>query len=93
NGVAGASQLVDLIRNNHKQYVPKSTVLSIMNEHGLKAKRVSAFKVTTVHDQQARTAHIKNHMVDKLGRRDFRSSRPGTKLVGDITYLRTGEGW
>ncbi|MGP9729301.1 DDE-type integrase/transposase/recombinase, partial [Glutamicibacter sp. AOP3-A1-12] len=66
---------------------------SIMNEHGLKAKRVSAFKVTTVHDQQARTAHIKNHMVDKLGRRDFRSSRPGTKLVGDITYLRTGEGW
>ncbi len=93
NGVAGAGQLVDLIRNNHKQYVPKSTVLSIMNEHGLKAKRVSAFKVTTVHDQQARTAHIKNHMVDKLGRRDFRSSRPGTKLVGDITYLRTGEGW
>ena len=32
-------------------------------------------------------------MVDKLGRRDFRSSRLGAKLVGDITYLRTGDGW
>ena len=25
--------------------------------------------------------------------RDFTSSIPGTRLVGDITYLRTGEGW
>lgn len=93
NRVAGAGQLVDLIRNNHKEDIPKSTVLSIMKELGIEAKRMSAFKTTTVRDHQARTAHIKNHMIDKLGKRDFRSSRPGAKLVGDITYLRTGEGW
>lgn len=93
NQVAGAGQLVDLLLNNHNIRIPKSTVLSVMKELGIQAKRMSAFKTTTVRDHQARTAHIKNHMVDKLGRRDFRSSRPGTKLVGDITYLRTGEGW
>jgi transposase InsO family protein len=84
---------VDLLRNNHEEQIAKSTVLSIMKDLGIQAKRMSAFKTTTVRDHQARTAHIKNHMVDKLGRRDFRSCRPGAKLVGDITYLRTGEGW
>lgn len=93
NQVAGAGQLVDLLRNKQYIQIPKSTVLSIMKDLGIQAKRMSAFKTTTVHDHQARTAHIKNHMVDKLGRRDFRSCRPGAKLVGDITYLRTGEGW
>jgi len=64
-----------------------------MKELGIEDKLMSGFKTTTVRDHQARTAHIKNHMVDKLGKRDFRSSRPGAKLVGDITYLRTGKGW
>lgn len=86
NKVAGAGQLVDLIRNNHEEEIPKSTVLSIMNELGIRAKRMSAFKTTTVRDPQARTAHIKNHMVDKLGRRDFRSSRPGANW---LAILRT----
>lgn len=71
NRVAGAGQLVDLIRNNETKYVPKSTVLSIMKYLEFEAKRMSAFKVTTVRDQQARTAHIKNHMIVKLGKRDF----------------------
>ena len=26
-------------------------------------------------------------------RRDFTADKPGQRLVGDITYLRTGEGW
>ncbi|MGW2397287.1 IS3 family transposase [Kitasatospora sp. NPDC001664] len=29
---------------------------------------------------------------DLIGR-DFTATRPGTRLVGDITYLPTGEGW
>ena len=28
-----------------------------------------------------------------LLRRDFTADKPGARLVGDITYLRTGEGW
>jgi hypothetical protein len=30
--------------------------------------------------------------VDLIGR-DFTAETPGARLVGDITYLRTGEGW
>ncbi|GAA1536718.1 hypothetical protein GCM10009691_10030 [Brevibacterium picturae] len=44
-------------------------------------------------DPQARTAHIVNHMLDADGNRDFSASVPGTRLCGDITYLKTGEGW
>ena len=29
---------------------------------------------------------------DLIGR-DFTAATPGTRLVGDITYLKTGEGW
>ena len=32
-------------------------------------------------------------MIPDLVRRDFTASVPGTKLVGDITYVRTWEGW
>lgn len=92
-GMAGAGQIVDLLRNDHDHAVAKATVLSLMDELGVRAKRMAAFKTTTTRDAEARTAHIKNHMLDKGGRRDFRSHAPGAKLVGDITYLRTGEGW
>jgi len=31
-------------------------------------------------------------MLDDQGERDFTSTVPGTRLIVDITYLRTGEG-
>jgi putative transposase len=31
--------------------------------------------------------------VPDLVRRDFTAEQPGTKMVGDITYIPTGEGW
>lgn len=52
-----------------------------------------AWKNTTVSDPSARTEHIKNHMLDSQGKRDFTATVPGTRLVGDITYLKTGSGW
>lgn len=64
-----------------------------MREKGLRAVRTRAWKKTTVQDPQAKTAHISNHMLDMAGKRDFTSTVPGVRLVGDITYLRTGEGW
>lgn len=90
NQIASAGQLVDLIRNNRKEEIPKPTVQSIMEELGLKATRMSARLTTTVRDHQTKTAQIKKHMLDK---RDFRSSRLGAKLVGKFTYLRACEGW
>jgi putative transposase len=61
-------------------------VADLMREAGLRACQPRAYKRTTVpgKDPQARP--------DLIGR-DFTADAPGTRLVGDITYLKTGEGW
>jgi transposase InsO family protein len=69
------------------------TVGSILRGRGLSAVRTRAWKQTTTVDPDTRTEHIKNHMVDRNVRRDFTSETPGTRLCGDITYLRSGSGW
>ncbi|WSJ15934.1 IS3 family transposase [Nocardia sp. NBC_01327] len=62
------------------------TVRSIMRELGLVACQPRPFRpVTTL----AGDAGV---LLD-LVRRDFTADRPGLKLVGDITYVRTAEGW
>ncbi len=91
-GKAGRDQLTRLL-NNDGVKVSAPTVGAIMAEQGLRAARTRAWKKTTEQDPQAKTAHINNHMLDDNGKRDFTSEVPGTRLCGDITYLRTGEGW
>ncbi len=91
-GRAGRDQLT-LMLTTAGTPVSAPTVGAIMRQNGLRAVRTAAWKKTTVQDPQARTAHISNHMLDDDGTRDFTSEVPGTRLVGDITYLRTGEGW
>jgi putative transposase len=57
-----------------------------MRELGLKACQPQAYKRTTVPGEEPVTSP------DLIGR-DFTADAPGTRLVGDITYLKTGEGW
>jgi transposase InsO family protein len=63
-------------------------VADLMRELGLKAVQPRAYKRTTIPGEEP---------VDSpdLIRREFdpASSAPGERLVGDITYLKTGEGW
>jgi putative transposase len=61
-------------------------VVGLMHELGLKACQPRAFKRTTVPGEKIVTSP------DLIGR-DFTATAPGERLVGDITYLRTGEGW
>jgi len=58
----------------------------LMRELGLRACQPRAYKRTTVPGEEPVTSP------DLIGR-DFTAAAPGTRLVGDITYLRTGEGW
>ena len=62
-------------------------VRSIMAELGLKACQPRACKTTTQPDPDAT-----GQPADLVGR-DFTADTPGTKLVGDITYIRTWQGW
>jgi putative transposase len=61
-------------------------VAVLMREQGLRACQPRAYKRTTVPGEEPVTSP------DLIGR-DFTAAAPGTRLVGDITYLRTGEGW
>jgi putative transposase len=63
-------------------------VADLMRELGLKAVQPRAYKRTTIPGEQPVTAP------DLIGR-DFdpASSAAGERLVGDITYLKTAEGW
>src|SRR5690625_3403733 len=63
-------------------------VADLMRELGLAAIQPRAWRRTTVPAQAART------YPDLLaGDFDPASAEPGQHLVGDITYLRTGQGW
>lgn len=57
-----------------------------MRELGIRGAAPNARKVTTVPDPGAPSR-------PDLVRRRFRPPVPTTVLVGDITYLRTGQGW
>ena len=61
-------------------------VADLMRELGLRACQPRAYKRTTVPGEQPVTSP------DLIGR-DFTAAAPGQRLVGDITYLKTGEGW
>jgi putative transposase len=91
-GKAGRDQITVLLAHEGVR-ISVGTVGSIMRGRDLRAVRMRAWKKTTAVDPQARTEHIRNHMLDDKGKRDFTSKVPGTRLCGDITYLRTGSGW
>jgi putative transposase len=61
-------------------------VADLMRELGLAAVQPRAYKRTTVPGKAPVAA-------PDLLERDFTADAPGQRLVGDITYLRTGEGW
>lgn len=61
-------------------------VRKLMREMGLITVQPRPFRTTTEPDPDAPDT------VD-LVKRDFTASRPGTKVVGDITYIRTWQGW
>lgn len=62
-------------------------VADLMRELGLKAVQPRAYKRTTVPGEDP------VETPDLIGRDFTAGGAPGQRLVGDITYLKTGEGW
>jgi transposase InsO family protein len=91
-GKAGRDQVTTILHHEGIS-ISIGTVGSIMVAHHLQAIRIRAWKKTTTTDPGAHTEHIRNHMQHKNGKRDLTSLVPGSRLCGDITYLRTGSGW
>lgn len=62
-------------------------VRELMAQAGLQAAQPRKWQVTTRPDRQAAAK------LPDLVRRDFTAATPGAKLVGDITYVHTWQGW
>jgi putative transposase len=68
------------------EHVSDELVRELMRELGLVACQPRPWRPTT-------TEPDAQHRIPDLVDRDFTAAEPGTKLVGDITYISTGEGW
>jgi len=74
----------ELVRTGER--VGPKLVRNLMREMGLVPVQPRPFRTTTEPDPHAPGT------VDLL-KRDFTAQQPGTKVVGDITYIRTWQGW
>ena len=72
--------------NRHGHAASVGLVADLMRQLGLRACQPRAYKRTTI---GGRAPVIREDLIV----RDFTAAAPGTRLVGDITYLKTGEGW
>jgi transposase InsO family protein len=61
-------------------------VRALMRELGLVPCQPRPWRTTTIADPEAASTP------DLVGR-DFTATRPGVKMVGDITYIKTWQGW
>jgi len=74
----------DLARRGH--HADPDTIRQVMRSLGLIACQPRPWRPTTTVAGDAST-------LPDLVRRDFTCDTPATKLVGDITYIRTWQGW
>lgn len=66
--------------------VSDELVRELMRELGIVACQPRPWRPATTEPDHA-------HRIPDLVQRDFTAEAPGVKLVGDITYIPTGEGW
>ena len=68
------------------EQVGEELIRRLMRELGLVACQPRPYKTTTIADSQPAP-------IPDLVRRDFTADAPGSKLVSDITYIKTWQGW
>ncbi len=84
-GTYGYRRVHAVLRRCGEQVGPE-LVRRLMRELGLVACQPRPHKSTTIPDTDPAP-------IPDLVRRDFTADAPGTKLVGDITYIATWQGW
>ncbi len=75
----------ELLQRGHE--VCENTVASVMKQEGIVASTEKKFRVTTTDSNH--TQPVAENILD----RDFTAEKPGQKLVSDLTYIATDEGF
>lgn len=81
----GSREMVKLLRKEGIQ-IGRYRVRTLMTQLGLKAKQRQAYKVTTQRKHSDAVA-------DNLLNQNFNPVGPNQVWAGDVTYLKTAEGW
>lgn len=85
-GNYGAPRIWDELRYDHAVRCSGKRVWRLMRQLGIKGTHRRRYRKTTERDAALPVA-------PDLVNRNFTASRPDQKYVGDITYIRTWEGW
>jgi putative transposase len=85
HGTYGYRRVHAVLARSGEQVGP-DLVRALMRELDLRPCQPRPWRPTTTEADRA-------HRIPDLVGRDFTAPAPGTKLVGDITYIPTGEGW
>jgi transposase InsO family protein len=91
-GRLGRRPMQQLLRDEDGIACSLGMVHRIMAEQGLAARRHRRRRGITRRDGAAPSA-IPDRLVREDGTRDFTSATPGTRTVGDLTYVPTAQGW
>ena len=84
--VFGSIKVTRMINNESKKCVNHKRVERIMSENGIRSRVAKKFKATT-------NSNHKLPVAENILNRDFSVDKPNEKMVSDITYLWTDEGW
>ena len=84
--VYGSIKITKTIRKENGKPVNPKRVERIMSENGIKSKVTKKFKATT-------NSNHKLPVAENILNRNFETHNPHEKMVRDITYLWTDEGW
>ena len=82
----GVPRILDELRYDHQVRCSGKRVLRLMRQLGIKGTHRRRHRKTTERDAALAVA-------PDLMNRDFTATKPDEKYVGDITYIRTWEGW
>lgn len=85
-GIYGHRRIHSDVTEDAKIQCCKETVRDIMKDQGIQGKHKRAYVVTT-------DSNHDNPIAPNRLKRDFSATAPNEKWLGDITYIRTMEGW
>jgi len=84
--VYGSTKITRILNKDAVDKVNHKRVERIMKENGIRSKVARKFKATTNSKHSLPVA-------ENILNRDFTADKPNQKMVSDITYLWTDEGW
>ena len=86
HGTYGSRKITHEINRKSEKPVNHKRVERIMRENGIYSKTRKKYKATT-------NSRHSLPVAENVLNRDFKADRPGKKMVSDITYIPTKEGW